>query len=216
MMKTDGLVAEIDINPVIVSSKGAVAADARLILSAQEVRTNGKAASPDRSASALEKFKPLFEPKTVAVLGASTRDVAIANTFIRRMKAFDYPGQIYPIHPSASEVEGLKAYPSLGSTPEPVDYAYVAIGAERIPGAIAEANGRCRIAQVISSGFAEVEGGIALEHRPGRKGACGRRPGARPQYLGDLFAAWRPYFSAECVKGSRDGRHRVAVGWTVD
>ena len=92
MMKTDGLVAEIDINPVIVSSKGAVAADARLILSAREVRTNGKAASPDRSASALEKFRPLFEPKTVAVLGASTRDVAIANTFIRRMKAFGYPG----------------------------------------------------------------------------------------------------------------------------
>ena len=74
------------------------------------------------------------------------------------------PATIYPIHPSAAEVEGLKAYPSLGRTPEPVDYAYVAIGAERIPDAIAEANGRCRIAQVISSGFGEVEEGIALEH----------------------------------------------------
>jgi acyl-CoA synthetase (NDP forming) len=162
MMKTAGMVAEIDLNPVIVSSKGAVAADARFILSQPSAAT-AITASPDQSISALDRFKPLFEPKTVAVLGASTKDVVIANTFIRRMKAFGYAGHIYPIHPSAAEVEGLNAYPSLGRTPEPVDYAYVAIGAERIPGAIAEANGRCRIAQVISSGFGEVEEGIALE-----------------------------------------------------
>jgi acyl-CoA synthetase (NDP forming) len=164
IMKTSGSIAEIDINPVIVSPRGAVAVDARFILSAHEATSNGKAAPPDQSTSALTRFRPLFEPKTVAVLGASTRDVAIANTFIRRMKAFGYAGQIYPIHPSAPEVEGLRAFTSLGSTPDPVDYAYIAIGAERIPGAIEEANGRCRIAQVISSGFAEVEGGTALEH----------------------------------------------------
>lgn len=162
MMQTGGAVSEIDINPIIVSAKGAVAVDARIILAASETAPAGKAV-PNAAMSSLEKFKPLFEPKTVAVLGASTKDVSIANTFIRRMKAFGYAGQIYPIHPSAPEVEGLKAYPSLGRTPEPVDYAYVAIGAERIPGAIGEANGRCRIAQVISSGFAEVEEGIALE-----------------------------------------------------
>lgn len=161
IMDTAGSVAEIDLNPIIVSRTGAIAADARFILSDSEADT--KADPPDASQSALEKFGPLFEPKTVAVLGASTKDVAIANTFIRRMKDFNYPGQIYPIHPSAPEVEGLKAYPSLGRTPEPIDYAYVAISAERIPDAIAEANGRCRIAQVISSGFAEVEAGRALE-----------------------------------------------------
>jgi len=60
-------------------------------------------------------------------------------------------------------VEELPAYQSLGQTPKPVDYAYVAIGAERIPDAIAEANGRCRVAQVISSGFGEVEDGRNLE-----------------------------------------------------
>jgi acyl-CoA synthetase (NDP forming) len=161
MMQTAGQVAEIDLNPIIVSAKGAVAADARFILSKSEAAA--KAEAPRQLQSALEKFEPLFEPKTVAVLGASTNNVAIANTFIRRMKSFGYAGHIYPIHPSAPEVEGLKAYPSLGQTPEPVDYAYVAIGAERIPDAIAQANGRCRIAQVISSGFAEVEEGIELE-----------------------------------------------------
>ena len=164
MMQTTGTVCEIDLNPIIVSPAGAVAADARVILAPSRAETSDIAAAFDRSLSALERFQPLFEPKTVAVLGASTKDVAIANTFIRRMKDFGYAGKIYPIHPSATEVEGLKAYPNLGRTPEPVDYAYVAIGAERIPDAIAEANGRCRIAQVISSGFGEVEDGRALEH----------------------------------------------------
>ncbi len=164
MLTSGDEIAEIDLNPVIVSQKGAMAADARIILSSSSAKVRSKRTA-NSTVSALEQFKPLFEPKTVAVLGASTKDVTIANTFIRRMKAFGYPGDIYPIHPSAAEVEGLKAYPSLGRTPEPVDYAYVAIGAERIPDALAEAGGRCRIAQVISSGFAEVEEGRDLELR---------------------------------------------------
>nr|WP_281351648.1 CoA-binding protein [Propylenella binzhouense] len=121
------------------------------------------AAGPDPAGSSLETFRPLFEPASVAVLGASAKEVGIANTFIRRMKDFGYPHAIYPIHPSAGEIEGLKAYPSLAATPEPVDYAYVAMGAQRIPEVLAAAAGRCRIAQVISSGFGEVEDGKALQ-----------------------------------------------------
>ncbi len=162
MLQTAGTVSEVDLNPVIVSCHGAMAADARVILSSAPT-AYGATSALAGSSSARERFKPLFEPKTVAVLGASTNNVVIANTFIRRMKAFGYPGQIYPIHPTATQVEGLPAYPSLARTPEPVDYAYVAIGAERIPDAIAESNGRCRVAQIISSGFAEVEEGRDLE-----------------------------------------------------
>ena len=157
LMQHTDTVAELDVNPVIVSAAGAIAVDARVLLApAASVPTPGET-------NPLETFRPLFEPKTVAVLGASTKDVAIANTFVRRLKAFGYDGAIYPIHPTAPEVEGLKAYPDLASTPEIVDYAYVAIGAARIPDAIAAAAGRCRIAQVISSGFGEVDEGKALE-----------------------------------------------------
>lgn len=163
LMRTAGTITEIDLNPVIVSAKGAVAADARFILAPLAANTDSNDAPVDQAGASLAKFRPLFEPKTIAVLGASGTNVAIANTFIRRMKAFGYTGQIYPIHPTATEIEGLKAYPSLGETPEPIDYAYVAIGAERIPDAIAQANGRCKIAQIISSGFGEVEEGRELE-----------------------------------------------------
>jgi acyl-CoA synthetase (NDP forming) len=181
LMRHANTVAELDLNPVIVLASGAVAADARVLL---EPAAAGAVPPPGDEADPLETFRPLFAPQTVAVLGASTKDVAIANTFIRRMKAFGYDGAIYPIHPTATEIEGLRAYPNLASTPEIVDYAYVAIGAARIPDTIAAAKGRCRIAQVISSGFGEVEEGRSLEIDLAEKA---RRAGVRvlgPNCLG--------------------------------
>ncbi|WP_199533261.1 acetate--CoA ligase family protein [Rhodovulum sp. 12E13] len=155
MMREGAAIAELDINPLIVGERGAMAVDARVILQAD--------AAAERPPHEPADLAPLFEPKTVAVLGASTKETAIANTFIRRMKDFGYAGEIYPIHPKADEIEGLTAYTDLASTPKPVDYAYVAIGAGRIPDALAAAKGNCRIAQVISSGFGEVEEGKALQ-----------------------------------------------------
>jgi acyl-CoA synthetase (NDP forming) len=111
----------------------------------------------------IERFRPLFEPKTVAVVGASARGAALPNIFIRRIRDFGYTGEIYPIHPSAPEIDGLKAYRTLGETPHPVDYAYIAIGAAQVPPLLREAGGRVRFAQVISSGFGEVEEGKALQ-----------------------------------------------------
>lgn len=154
-------IAEADLNPVIVSGDGAVAVDARFVLA--EPGASVAAAAPRPPVR--EAFRALFEPESVAVLGASTKEVAIANTFIRRLKAFGYGGAIWPIHPKADEIEGLKAYPSIADTPAPVDYAYVAIGAARIPQTIAEAAGRLKIAQVISAGFGEVEEGRALQEQ---------------------------------------------------
>ena len=111
----------------------------------------------------VEEFTPLFRPRTVAVIGASTRGNALPNVFIRRIRELGYEGAIYPIHPAADEIDGLKAYKDLGSTPEPIDYAYVAIAAAQIPPLLATGKGRLRFAQVISSGFAEVEEGRELQ-----------------------------------------------------
>jgi acyl-CoA synthetase (NDP forming) len=111
----------------------------------------------------LARFTPLFEPRTVAVVGASTKGTALPNVFIRRIREFGFDGAIYPIHPSADTIDGLPAYRSLGETPEPVDYAYVAIAAAQVPPLLARAGGRVRFAQVISSGFGEVEEGRALQ-----------------------------------------------------
>lgn len=182
LMRIAGEIAEADLNPVIVSPEGAIAVDARFVLA--PVPTAATATTEATPAPASDTFRPLFEPKTIAVLGASTKEVQIANTFIRRLKAFGFAGPIYPIHPQADEIEGLTAYPSLGDTPEPVDYAYVAIGAKRIPDALAAAGGRCRIAQVISSGFGETEQGQDLERELVRSARAGGTRVIGPNCLG--------------------------------
>ncbi len=115
------------------------------------------------SASVIEQFKPLFEPRSIAVIGASTKGDALPNVFIRRLRQHGYTGAVYPIHPSAPEIEGLAAYRSLATTPESVDYAYIAIAAAQIPALLGEARGRVRYAQVISSGFGEVDEGKGLQ-----------------------------------------------------
>ncbi|MFC6674205.1 acetate--CoA ligase family protein [Marinobacterium aestuariivivens] len=171
---TDGLLlslgtqwSEVDINPLIVSDTRAVAADARFILGTDDsdAPKPGTVDLPQAHLPVLERFAPLFAPNSVAVLGASNNNVTMANTFIRRLKDFGYKGNIYPIHPKASEVEGLRAYPSLAEAPEVIDYAYVAIGANRIPEALAGANNRVRFAQVLSSGFGETEEGKQLQQQ---------------------------------------------------
>ncbi|MBI1988260.1 MAG: CoA-binding protein [Betaproteobacteria bacterium] len=115
--------------------------------------------------SVLEQYEPLFMPKTVAVVGASTRGAALPNVFIRRIREFGFEGAIYPIHPSAAEIDGLPAYRTLADTPQPVDYAYIAVSAAQIPAMLAAAAGRVRFAQVISSGFGEVEAGKELQQQ---------------------------------------------------
>ena len=62
------------------------------------------------SQSILDQFGPLFAPKTVAVVGASTKGTALPNVFMRRIREFGYTGEIYPIHPSAAEIDGLHLY----------------------------------------------------------------------------------------------------------
>ena len=117
------------------------------------------------AAGIIEQFRPLFEPRTVAVVGASTRGDALPNVFIRRLREHGYPGAIYPIHPSAAEIEGIAAYRSLAAAPAAVDYAYIAIPAAQVPPLLTEARGRVRFAQVISSGFGEADEGRGLQEQ---------------------------------------------------
>jgi len=166
-------IAEVDINPIIANADGLVAVDARFILTEPSFGLHRPGARAP--AQAPDWLAPLFAPRSIAVYGASATSATVANTFIRRVKDFGFSGAIYPVHPSAAEVEGLPAYRSLAETPQPVDYAYIAVAAQAIPGILEAANGRLKFAQVISSGFAESEDGLDLQERlveSGRRGLC--------------------------------------------
>ena len=116
----------------------------------------------------LQDFSHFFEPRTVAVIGASTRNPhALPNVFMRRIREVGFTGDIYPINPTAAEVEGHKCYPSLADTPKPVDYAYIGVGGGQIPAMLEAVRtrkpGHVRFAHVVSSGFGEVDEGKALQ-----------------------------------------------------
>ena len=159
-------IVEVDLNPVIVNSGTAVVADAAIVQDKEHLPARiSPAYSTPPPVGALKQFKALFEPATVAVVGASAGSSNAANTFIRRLRAFGFNGAIYPIHPTAGEIEGLQAYSSLADTPQVIDYAYVSIAGERVPDLLKASPGRVKFAQVISSGFGETEEGKLLERQ---------------------------------------------------
>src|ERR1700750_606108 len=73
---------------------------------------------------------PLFAPRSVAVLGASSDPTRISGRPLAYMKAQGFQGGLYPINPNRAEVQGLKAYSSVAALPETPDVVIVAIAAE--------------------------------------------------------------------------------------
>src|SRR5690606_19045478 len=87
------------------------------------------------------------------------------NRAIRTMMSADYSGSIVPIHPSADEILGHKAYPSLEAYPEAIDLAIVCTAAATVPDMI-EQCGRKGVkgAILLAGGFSEAsEAGAELE-----------------------------------------------------
>ncbi|SLN47615.1 acetate--CoA ligase family protein [Oceanibacterium hippocampi] len=164
MLSQEGRIAEIDINPLILNDAGAFAADARIILTGAEA-TPLPAPVPLDEAATVTRYEALFRPRSIAILGASATGTSFGNEVIRHSRAFGYKGKIIPIHPKADEVEGLPACRSLADLPEPVDFAYVAIGAEAAVAALEAAPGKARFVQVMSSGFGEAADGVENERR---------------------------------------------------
>jgi acyl-CoA synthetase (NDP forming) len=119
------------------------------------------------SSEVLERFAPLFRPRSIAVVGASAAGVTPGNEFIRHSLALGYEGRIFPLHPKADTVEGLRCWRSFeeigNELCEPVDYAYIAIAAGQVAPLLQSAAGRLRYAQVMSSGFGETPEGRERE-----------------------------------------------------
>jgi acyl-CoA synthetase (NDP forming) len=73
----------------------------------------------------------LFAPRSIAVIGASSRPGALSWWPLRLLGRYPFEGPVYPINPNRAEIDGVRCYPSLGDVPGPVDLAIVALSAER-------------------------------------------------------------------------------------
>ncbi len=107
------------------------------------------------------------DPKGVAVIGASTSPEKLGYQVLHNIVRYGYEGRVYPINPKATEILGLRAYPSVLDVPDPVDLAVIVIPAKAVPGALEECGQRgLKGAVIISAGFREVgREGKALEQQ---------------------------------------------------
>lgn len=140
--------AEFELNPVICGPKGAIAVDARLIGEFDQA-PEPVPEVPDTD------FGPLFAPRGVAVVGASTRKPNFGNMFLGFYRAAGFAGSLVAVHPEASEIDGVPCVPSLADVPEGTDYALVAVPARQCPDVVRQAAGIPYV-QVMSGGFREM------------------------------------------------------------
>lgn len=100
-----------------------------------------------------------FEPKSVAVVGASTNPKKDGNIILQNIIDSDFSGDIYPINPGADEVLGLKAYPSVKDVPGDIDLAVIIIPAKFCVDTMkACAEKKIKAVIIEAMGFGEVGG----------------------------------------------------------
>lgn len=163
-------IKEVDINPLIVDAGGDITAvDALVILDdADKVSAGGQNEEhqAQRTTRINADLDRAMHPRAVAVVGVARTQIGSYPGIYRCMRNFGFPGNLYPIHPKADDIEGIKAYPSLGALPEPVDLVIFSIPAPKVPDALREciATGNRNI-HIFTSGFKESgeEEGIRLQ-----------------------------------------------------
>ena len=98
----------------------------------------------------------LLCPQSVAVVGASSDVQGLRGRILQTILSHPFAGRVYPVSRSATEVQGLKAYPSVDTLPEPADLAILIVPAQYVATEL-EGCGRAGIkaAMILSSGFAE-------------------------------------------------------------
>ena len=99
----------------------------------------------------------VFEPQSVAVVGASDREGSVGGQVLRNIRDSGFQGDIYLVNPKHGEVQGLKSYASISAIDHPVDLVIIAIPASAIPNVMRECGEHgVGSAVILSAGFAEI------------------------------------------------------------
>ncbi len=100
---------------------------------------------------------PFFNPRGVAIIGASRDPQKLGYGVVRNLTDYHYPGPIYPINPTAREILGRTCYPSIADVPDPVDLAVIVVAAPAVAAMVDQCGKRgIRHVVVVSGGFSET------------------------------------------------------------
>ncbi len=96
----------------------------------------------------IENLNRIFNPKRIAVVGASNREGSIGAKILSNLTGAGYEGEVFPVNPFRQTVQGITAYPSVNKIPCKIDLAIIATPAHTVP-QVAEECGKAGVAGVI-------------------------------------------------------------------
>jgi acetyl coenzyme A synthetase (ADP forming)-like protein len=109
------------------------------------------------SRAAAASMKKLFEPKSVAVVGASRHPGKIGFELFNNLIAAGFRGKVYPVNPATSRIRGRRCYPSVDDIPGPVDLAVLVIPSPAVEAAVDDCLAKgVQGLVIISAGFRET------------------------------------------------------------
>jgi len=102
----------------------------------------------------------MLQPRSIAVIGASTVPNSFGERATRHFDRIGYEGEVYFVNPRYDAIAGRRCYPDIASIPGDVDTAVVLVAARAVPEAMRElAKKNCRGAVILGSGFGEAGAG---------------------------------------------------------
>jgi acetyltransferase len=110
------------------------------------------------SSEVLQRFQPLFQPRSIAVVGATDNAFKLGFHALTAVTAAGFEGEVYPVNPNAGEeIRGLKAYRSIRELPRGVDLFVYAIPEKLVVAAVGESGGiGGRAGGIFAGGFRET------------------------------------------------------------
>lgn len=111
-------------------------------------------------------LESLFSPKSIAVIGASTKPGTVGNSLTQNLVTSGYGGKVFPVNPKTETLFDLPCYKSIGDIKDEVDLAIIIVPAASVPAVLREVGEKnVPAAIIISSGFKETgAGGLGLEN----------------------------------------------------
>jgi len=176
-----------------------------------------------RDAPRPEGLDAVFRPRSIAVVGASTRAHSIGGNLLSNLFRTGFTGKIFPINPHAAVLHSVKCYSSVLDVPDEIDCAVVSVPKEGVLDVVAQcARKGIRGLVVITAGFKEVgPEGAELERRltelVARKGMrmigpnCMGVINAEPEYAMDATFSPTPASYGPLAFASQSGALGVAI-----
>jgi acetyl coenzyme A synthetase (ADP forming)-like protein len=107
--------------------------------------------------AAHESMKPIFEPRSIAIVGVGRRPGQLGHEILSNLRRSGFNGELFAVNPHAKEIDGVHSYPSLTGIPAAVDLAILVVPAPEVERVIDDCVTKgVRGVVVITAGFAET------------------------------------------------------------